>query len=548
MKLAVAACAAMIAATPSVLGGANLDPTVLGIGFICGAEDTPGAAGGSATGVMRAGFGNARIAVDGATPEAEAWFNQAMNQYHAFAHDESKAAFARAAAADPTCSLCASGVALSLGATLNTGMTPADRAAALAEAQRAVRLARPGDARARALAEALTVRYAETEPKGGREMAFAAALEPYLKAAPDDDMIANLAAHAMLIPARQENYAGVEPAIALIEGVLAKKPDDTAAIHYYIHATEFAGRAPRALAYAERLADLAPGSGHLVHMGTHTLMRVGDYDEVALRNARALKVDVETQPLLPTSGSLAQRYYLHNYLFGLGGALMAGDDALALKYADHAEKAFPADAPERSRVISRARSLVALARYAPERALAVPAGKDDPRALAIYRHYARGEAYAARRNVRAIRREAAAIAALAKAGPLNDYGREMEIAEIAEQVLLGRAEMAAGRPDAAAPHFQRAAAAQEKAYPVIRFFDPPPWWYPVRRSLAAAHLKAGRLDDAAREARASLVEWPHDGLALRILAEADRAGAAAHRDAARRAYRGDPWKAPLEIL
>ncbi len=354
-------------------------------------------------------------------------------------------------------------------------------------------------------------------------------------------LVANLAAHALIIPARQDDFSGVERSIAIIEAVLKANPDDAAAIHYYIHATEFAQRAPLALPYAERLADLAPGSGHLVHMGTHTMMRVGHYEDVALSNARALKVDVESQSTLPTSGSLAQRYYLHNYLFGLSGALMAGDEALALRYADHAEKGFKAAGLPRNRVMSRARSLVALGRYAPDRALAVPQDPDDG-------HYARGEAFAAKGDAAGVRREAEAIrAVIAQGAQTGDLGGEAEMAAVAEGVLRGRAAMVTGKPEEAVRHFAEAAAAQEKAYPVPKNFDPPPWWYPVRRSLAAAHLKAGRNAEAIREAKASLVEWPQDGLALRILEKADKAQAAQWRAQARKAYVGDVGKIPLEL-
>ena len=88
-------------------------------------------------------------------------------------------------------------------------------------------------------------------------------------------------------------------------------------------------------------------------------------------------------------------------------------------------------------------------------------------------------------------------------------------------------------------------ATQDKAYPTLRFFDPPPWWYPVRRSLAAAHLKAGRKGEAAKTARASLAEWPHDGLALRVLAEAT--GKRAPRVEARKVWLGDLKAVPLDL-
>jgi predicted Zn-dependent protease len=100
--------------------------------------------------------------------------------------------------------------------------------------------------------------------------------------------------------------------------------------------------------------------------------------------------------------------------------------------------------------------------------------------------------------------------------------------------------------------YAQAAATQEKAFPVDKNFDPPPWWYPARRSLAAADLKAGKPTDAAREAKASLADWPQDALALRILGRAesrlgDRKAAGAHLAQARRAWRGDLEKVPLDL-
>jgi predicted Zn-dependent protease len=107
--------------------------------------------------------------------------------------------------------------------------------------------------------------------------------------------------------------------------------------------------------------------------------------------------------------------------------------------------------------------------------------------------------------------------------------------------------MIARKPSDAAGHFERAALAQEKAFPVPKNFDPPPWWYPVRRSLAAAYLKAGKPTEAAAAARASLAEWPHDALALRILAQADKAKAADYLAEAKKSYSGDLAKVPLDL-
>jgi tetratricopeptide (TPR) repeat protein len=547
MKIAAGMVALALAAPTAIA----TDPTSLGVGYICSAENPPPPAGQKAL-VMFPGMGTGAFPVDTANREAQAWFDYGVKLYHAFNHEEAKQAFAKAATLDPTCARCAWGEALSLGPTLNYTISAAETGKALAVADRAAGLAKPDDAKARGLIAALQLRYAKTPAKEGSEVAYGHAMDELTRRFPGDDEIAELAAHALLTPARYDNYSGVPRAIELLEPILKRKPNDTAAIHYYIHATEFAGHAATALPYAERLADLAPGAAHLVHMGAHTMMHVGLYQEVAVKDAEALKVDADFKAAqgltVPASD---QRYYLHNFQFGLAGALMSGDQDLALKCADHAGKAFN-QAPVDRRVTAASRSLVALGRYAPDRALAVPENPDDKRIQKIYRHYARGEAFAARGDAGAVQREAAAITALgAEASSAAENGA-VQIAGIAAQVLGGRAAMLEGRPGKAASAYAEAAAAQEKAFPVLKNFDPPPWWYPVRRSTAAAYLKAGRYDDAVREAEASLADWPQDALALRVLSEAERKlgrtkAADAHIAQARRVWEGDLGKVPIDL-
>ena len=562
---AAAALAALALAVPAAVGA---DATAVGIGYICGAEhdSTPQAgATGAASAVMLQGVGNGASPADTANREAQAWYNEGLNLYHAFNHNEAIAAFAKAAALDPNCALCEWGVALSLGPTLNYGVTADQTALARTHAERARKLVKAGDARAEALAEAMLVRYGKA---ADRDMLYAKAMDAVARRYPADDEIADLTAHALMLPGRGEDAANVSRALELIKGVLARHPDDTAAIHYYIHATEFAGRPAEALPYAERLARLAPGASHLVHMAAHTLMHVGRYEQVAVVDAEALKVDADTEKRLGYAGPLSsQMYYLHNYTFGLAGALMAGDSRLALKYADHADVAFPAgdqspvalpagvsrvESPANRRATADARSLVAYGRYAPAKALALAERPGDPRVIRIYRHYARGEAFAARDDAAGVRAEAAAVAALgAEAAKANESGNA-NLAEIAGGVLSGRAALLDHQPAKAAELFAAAAEKQEKVFPVARNFDPPPWWYPVRRSLAAADLAAGKPGDAVREARASLKDWPQDALALRVLSQAQ--AKQGHADAAqkamaeaKRAWRGDLAKVSLNL-
>ena len=547
MKI-TAGLAALALAAPSAIA---IDATSLGVSYICSAENPPPPAGSKGL-VKFPGMGTGSFRVDTTNSEAQAWFDYGVKLYHAFNHEEAKQAFAKAAALDPECARCAWGVALSLGPTLNYTISLPETEKALAVADRAASLAKPDDAKGRALIAALQLRYAKVAAKEGSEVAYGHAMDDLTRRFPDDDEIAELAAHALLTPARYDNYTGVPRAIELLEPILARKPNDTAAIHYYIHATEFAGHAATALPYAERLARLAPGASHLVHMGAHTMMHVGQYEQVAVTDAAALKVDADFKAAQGlTTGTSDQRYYLHNFQFGLAGALMSGDRDLALKFADHAGKAFT-QAPQDRRVTAASRSLVALGRYAPDRALAVPETPGDKRIQKIYRHYARGEALASRGDAAGVQREADAVTALGGEASAATENGNVQIANIAGKVLAGRAAMLQGEPARAAGLYAEAAAAQEKAFPVLKNFDPPPWWYPVRRSTAAAWLKAGRYADAEREAKASLADWPQDALALRVLSQAElklgRSKAAKdHLAEARRAWRGDLRQVPINL-
>ena len=58
------------------------------------------------------------------------------------------------------------------------------------------------------------------------------------------------------------------------ESVLERDPKHPGAIHYYIHTVELA-QPKKAESYADRLVDLMPGAGHMVHMPSHIYMRVG---------------------------------------------------------------------------------------------------------------------------------------------------------------------------------------------------------------------------------------------------------------------------------
>ena len=516
--LALTACSTMsatVAPIPPLKASSELTvSSLLALNAICGAEASKG---GIANIKLTTGMGTGGFKVDTTSKEAQDWFNYSMALSHAFYHEDAKAAMRKALELDPDCSMCAWGLAWVLGPTLNYGITDGERAYALTAAENARSLLKPGDERGRRLVEAMIARYAPTnvplEKSGERtstgrsvtEPAFGKELASIAADYPDEVELAVLAAHSLLIPVRGGNDAGLKPALAILEKVLKDLPNDTGAIHYYIHATEFDKRAEDALTYADRLGNLAPAASHLVHMPAHTFFHAGRYHDAAVVNAEAIGADIKWSesggdfeaPFMPM-------YYAHNLAFGLAGALMSGDAQLSLKYASHADLKYK-NITASSAAYPLPRTWVALARYAPQQALAASTTEGADARFGIYRHYARGEAFLQLGDLASARAELQALKTVKDASKYPEH-------LIAQGVLGGRIAMVENNPREAAALFESAAVVQETQ--LGDSWDPPAWWYPVRRSVAAAYFKAGNFAKARAEADKSLAAWEADPMAL----------------------------------
>ena len=125
----------------------------------------------------------------------------------------------------------------------------------------------------------------------------------------------------------------------------------------------------------------------------------------------------------------------------------------------------------------------------------------------------------------------AAIEQKADFKPLLDWGVPgADIVRTARLVAAGKLAEAKGELPSAIALFTQAVAAQD----ALPYTEPPYWYYPVRQSLGAALLKAGKLDEAEAAFRASFAKTPSNGWALRGLLEVyemrgDKAAAATTR-------------------
>ena len=472
------------------------------------------------------GFGAGALPITTAKPQAQAFFDNGIQLSHAFAHDAGRAAFAEAARLDPTCAMCRWGEAWSGGPTINFPVDAATQVKMGKLVDAAIPMAASGPLLERQLLAALALRYRNGGGKGPGDIAYARAMEAIAVAHPDSDELLTLAADAWMIPAALGERGDTLPrAVALLETVLKRNPDFTPAIHFYIHATEMSGFPARAERYADRLAALAPAASHLIHMPSHTYYWIGRYQDAATANVRAAALgvaDAKAAHAPEPDGVFRQPYHAHNVHFGIGGALIAGDakDALALSAPVlGALSRAPKSDPFQQMVGGTA--YFAQGRFAdPAAVLALPEPGEAYGFLRAYRHYARGEAYARLGNAAAVRAEAAAIPL--RAGPANKEDASLQataLMRIAKAVLEGRAAMLEHRPADAVKAY-RTAAKIETSKVLTHFDDPPVWWYPTERSLAAALLAAGDAKQALAQANAALTRRPRDPVSLSVRADA----------------------------
>lgn len=488
-----------------------------------------------AVATLIAGHGNGGFPIATANPQAQAYFSNGMELASAFEHRAAKAAFAEAVRLDPQCVMCAWGAAWAAGPTINYGIEGDDL-------KTAVRLAATADALARAhgtplerqLTKAIVARYRHGGGGGTKgDAAFLSAMSRIAAANPTDDALQTLAADAALNDIGEaDDDAGVRAksarAMAFLTPVLARNPDFTPAIHFYIHASEMAEVPAYAVPYADRLGRLAPRSQHLVHMPSHTFYWVGRYRDAGTVNRQAVEISIAnaaTAAAGPAQDDFSQRYYSHNVNFGLGGALIAGDKETALAIA----RPLVAEASKPDSKINKSLGgvgLIALGLFAPDELLAMP--EPTSKMMVDYWHYARGEALAGLGKAEAVRAEEKAM----RPAPELPAGASPRMAtiygttyQIAHAILLGRAAMIDRDYPAAIAAFEKAAALEEgKDY--SRMSDPPAWWYPVRRSLAEARFAAGDTAGARADAEATLARRPKEPGTLALLQRMETKSAA----------------------
>lgn len=272
-------------------------------------------------------------------PEAQQYFNQGMMLSFAFNHAEAGRSFFEAARQDSTCAMCWWGFAYVLGPNYNAGMEKDNFQRAYDALQKAKSYSVSCTQKEKDLIEALTHRYSNdtTISRQVLDSAYATAMRSVYKKYSDDVTVAALFAESLmdLNPWNLYKKDGtIQPwtpeILSVLEKCLQIEPRHAGANHFYIHATEMSQHAEKALASANLLRDLVPGAGHLVHMPSHTYIRIGKYHEGVVANQKAVLVDSLYMEACHAQGVYPLAYYPHNYHFISACATLCGESKVAM--------------------------------------------------------------------------------------------------------------------------------------------------------------------------------------------------------------------------
>lgn len=482
------------------------------------------------------GLGSYSRPVTTASPKARRYFNQGLGFYHGFNHGAAIRSFQEAARLDPKCAMAHWGIALANGPHINYPLVPPPAAErAWKELQLAQQYAEKASPVERALIEALSKRYANPQPEDRKPLdeAYAAAMRDVWKQYPNDPDVGALFAEAMMdlrpwdqwTPEGQAN-PGTDEILATLDAVLKLTPQHPFANHLYIHAVEASRNPERADAAADRLRNLQPGLAHNVHMPSHIDIRRGRWQQAIDTNVKAVEADRRYRKIAGAPTGLLPVYAAHNHHMLAYGALMTGQRKLAMRHVRALVSEMPAAWVKENAAFADgflAVPLEVLVRFGRwEEILAEPANYPETMLFTrAFHHAARATALAAKGDTLNARKEQALFLEGVKLVPKETQvgnNTAAAVLSLATHMLEGEILVAERKVDEGVAELQTAVKEED----ALKYDEPPAWMIPVRHSLGAVLMKAGRFAEAEQVYRDDLARLPENGWALFGLAESLR--------------------------
>jgi tetratricopeptide (TPR) repeat protein len=466
---------------------------------------------------------------------AQRYFDQGLILSYGFNHAEAARSFKEAIRQDPDCASCYWGLAYVLGPNYNSKMNNE----VLTEAEEAVANARLRTDKCSPKENALIIALSKRYPKNTTDdpKPFYTAYSEELKKArekyPEDFDIAALYAESLmdlhpwnLWLKTGEPRPWTPQIIDILEGILRKNPKHAQAVHLYIHATEASKNPERCLPYANTLRTLIPGSGHLLHMPSHTYINTGHYHEGSLANERAVQIDSQYIEACHVAGVYPIGYYPHNWHFLSACAALEGRSKKALEAGQFLKNYFASkDMSQPDHLFSQVyysipwHIMVKFSMW--DKILAEPKPNDTLLySLAVWT-YAQGMAYAATGKAQkaqdclSMLKKLEHDTTIAKID-LIDSTNALVVVALSKSVLESEMAYRKGNLPLAITLFRKAVEKEDNLY----YDEPADWLFSVRHSLGRVLIEAGQYLEAEKVYREDLKKYKENGWALMGLYQA----------------------------
>lgn len=493
-------------------------------------SETPPSETANAVPTVFAGLGDHGRTVTTGSTETQKYFNQGLAFLYGFNHDEAIRLFEKAAEFDPECAMVYWAIAYANGPHINFPVVDEPHAKAAWQALlKAREHAAKGTEVERDLIEALGKRYFDPQPEDRKPLdeAYASVMRVLWKKYPDDADVGALFAESLMDLRPWDLWRkdgkpqpGTEEVMQTLETVLAKSPNHPLALHLYIHAAEASPNPEQAGPAADRLRNLQPGLGHMVHMPSHIDVRLGRWQAAIEANEKAIKADAAYRKAQPQQ-NFFRLYMAHNHHMLAFAAMMQGQskrsrEAISNMIAEMPEDWLTANAPFVDAMLAMPYELhMRFGRW--DEMLSEAEPRDIFPIARTVRHYARGVSFAAKSDVESAKSEQAKFLALRDALPkeaMFTQNTAADVLAVAENMLKGEILFREGKVDESIAALREAVRRED----ALRYIEPPDWIQPVRHALGATLVESGRYEEAAEVYRDDLKIYPENGWSLYGLA------------------------------
>ena len=472
-------------------------------------------------------LGNLTYEISTKSAKAQQFFNQGLRLTYAFNHAEAHRSFLEASRLDPTAAMAFWGQAYALGPNINDPLPDDERKNSYNDAiKKATNSLNTATQKERDLIEALSHRYSTDLSKDVAELniAYMKAMEKVVKKYPDDANIQTLYAASIMntTPWNYWNKEGnpqpdITEAKAALEKAIEIDPDNPGAHHYYIHMVELP-KPDLGVPSADRLGELMPSAGHLVHMPSHIYIRVGRYKDAVEANQKAILADEDYISQCYAQGMYPLGYYPHNIHFLWSAASLLGASDIAIDAAKKTAEKVPVGEMKEMHFLQNfaATPLLAYTRFGKwNDILTYPKPNDDIKHLKLIWHYSRGIAFIKKNNLKEAKEELDAIQSYItdpdmETNMATGFDPGTMIAELAYEIVSGEYAFANNNVDTAIEHLRKAVEIEDN----LTYNEPSAWHIPPRQNLGHILMEAKKYEAAEQIYREDLKVLRQNGWSL----------------------------------